>query len=187
MAEGDILKVTFRFFFFFFAVCSPLSLTHSLLSLSQFVLSLLPAHLFFFFVKCPCSHGQTITQNLPLCNSLSHSVFDWLTWMVVVVVLVAGGGGRGGWRERRTGRRKDKRHFTHGTQSERTAKECGGWHRVLTWVIGSKIYICKNSVGGGLCSSQHTALRPPSPAHLLQLTFLRDNSSSPKQQLTLTL
>lgn len=36
---------------------------------------------------------------------------------------------------------KDKRHFTHGTQSERTAKKCGGLHCVLTWVIGLKIHI----------------------------------------------
>lgn len=35
-------------------------------------------------------------------------------------------------------RRKDKRIFTHGTQSERTAKEPGVWHGLLAWVIGSK-------------------------------------------------
>ena len=45
------------------------------------------------------------------------------------------------WRER------NKRHFPHGAQSKRTAKECGGWPSVHTWVIGSNIYLKRKKDG----------------------------------------
>lgn len=51
-----------------------------------------------------------------------------------------GGVGGGGWLESAvTGLRGE--FNTLDTQSKRTAKERGGWHCVLTWVTGSKLFI----------------------------------------------
>lgn len=48
-------------------------------------------------------------------------------------------GGRLWWRGRGGGGvMEDKKLFTHGTQSQRMAKEPGAWRCLLRWVIGSK-------------------------------------------------
>lgn len=117
-------------YFLWMLLFVPFSLSDPLLSILRW--RVLSPHLVLsssLFSNCPRARGTERQTGRRLHRSCRYVIYylapSWLAYL--------DGEGEEG----------NKRHFTHGTQSKRTAKERGGWHCVHTWVIDFYIYIYK--------------------------------------------
>ncbi len=130
--------VSFSYFLSLFLFVPFPSRTSSSPPLHPCVLSPISSCLPLSFLIVPVAMGTEADRRRlhRLCRYVIHYLApSWLAHLDEM------GGGRQTWKDR------GKRDFTHGTQSKRTAKECGGWHYILTWVIGFSIYVYVHKKG----------------------------------------